>query len=396
MIIKPFDALRPTKEEVERVQCPPYDVVDFNEAKRFAKDPHSFMRVVRPDVIANPQENIYEVAARELDRLIEEGALVHHGKPAFYIYSQTMAGHTQTGLVACVAASEYPERIKRHELTRVEKEKERTEHILKTRAHTGQVFLTYKGIPEVKELVKIENGNLLYEVKSHNPEVTHKIYSIDDPTLIERIQEVFKNIPAFYIADGHHRAAASVRTAHELGNDGEWNYFMATIFPHDELQLMGYHRVVKDLNGMSAGDFIARLEIMGFDITRVSKKVEPAAAHHFGMYLNGYWYELYAHNVDKSDPIKRLDVSILQERILGPILGIDNPRTNSRIDFVGGIYGTETLQSLVNSGKYAVAFALYPTSVEDIMDVADAKLFMPPKSTWFEPKLRSGLLVHKF
>jgi len=396
LIVKPFDALRPTKEEVERVQCPPYDVVDFNEARRFVEDSHSFMRVVRPDVIANSQEDIYEVAAREFNKLISEGALIRHGKPAFYIYSQTMDGHTQTGLVACVAASEYPERIKRHELTRVEKEEERTKHILKTRAHTGQVFLTYKAIPELKELIKVENGHLLYEVKSHNPEVTHKIYSIDDSSLIKQIQDVFEKIPKLYIADGHHRAAASVRAAQKLGGDGEWNYFMATIFPHDELQLMGYHRVVKDLNGMSAGDFIARLEIAGFDITRVSKKVEPAAAHHFGMYLNGYWYELRAYNVNESDLIKRLDVSILQERVLGAILGINNPRTNSRIDFVGGIYGVETLQSLVNSGKYAVAFALYPTKIEDVMDIADAELTMPPKSTWFEPKLRSGLLVHKF
>ncbi len=395
MKVKPFNALRPSIEEFERVQCPPYDVVSFDEAKKLSKDSRSFIRVVRPDVVAN-REDIYEVAARELNRLVEEGILTHHGKPAFYIYSQTMGDHTQTGLVACVAASDYPQRIKRHELTRIEKEEERTKHILKTRAHTGQVFLTYKATPQTKELIKTENGTLLYELKTHNPEVVHKIYSIDDPHLLEKIQSAFEKIPAFYIADGHHRAAASVRAANKLSGDGEWKYFMATIFPHDELQLMGYHRVVKDLNGMSADDFIARLKVVGFDVIQVSKKVEPAAVHHFGMYLHAKWYELRARNVDESNPINRLDVSILQERVLGPILEISDPRTNPRIDFVGGIYGAETLQSLVNSGKYAVAFALYPTDIKDVMDVADAELFMPPKSTWFEPKLRSGLLVHKF
>ncbi len=395
MKVKPFDALRPSIEEFESVQCPPYDVVSFDEAKKLSKDPRSFIRVVRPDVIAN-REDIYEVAARELNRLVEEGILVHHGKPAFYIYSQTMGDHTQTGLVACVAASDYPQRIKRHELTRIEKEEERTKHILKTRAHTGQVFLTYKATPEIKELIKTENGTLLYELETHNPKVVHKIYSIDDLHLLEKIQSAFEKIPAFYIADGHHRAAASARAANKLSGDGEWKYFMATIFPHDELQLMGYHRVVKDLNGMSVDDFIARLKVVGFDVIQVSKKVEPTAAHHFGMYLHAKWYELRAYNVDESNPINRLDVSILQERVLGPILEISDPRTNPRIDFVGGIYGAETLQSLVNSGKYAVAFALYPTDIKDVMDVADADLFMPPKSTWFEPKLRSGLLVHKF
>lgn len=396
MIVKPFKALRPAKEYVERVQCPPYDVVSLDEAKKIAKDPYSFMSVIRPDAVSREGENIYEVANRELKRLVKEEVLERHDRPAFYIYSQTMNGHTQTGLVACVAANEYPQRIKRHELTRTDKEDERTKHILSTRANTGQVFLTYRSVEEIRKILDPTNGNLLYEVKSENPEVVHRIYSVDDPILIEEITRAFSMIPAFYIADGHHRASASARVSKEIGGEGEWNYFMATIFPHDELNLMGYHRVVKDLNDMNAQDFLTRVKVAGFDVSAVSDVVKPAAVHHFGMYLNGRWYELRALDVEKSDPIKHLDVSILQERILSAILGISNPRTDPRIDFVGGIHGVGSLQNLVNSGKYAVAFALYPTQIEDIMDVADANLFMPPKSTWFEPKLRSGFLVHTF
>ncbi len=396
MIVKPFKALRPAKEYVKRVQCPPYDVVSLDEAKKIAKGPYSFMRVVRPDAVARAGENMYEVADRELKRLVKEKVLVRNEKPAFYIYSQTMNGLTQTGLVACVAASEYPERIKRHELTRTDKEDERTKHILSTRTNTGQVFLTYRSVDEIKKLLDSTNGTPLYEVESKNPEVTHRVYSVEDPVLIEKITKAFSTIPTFYIADGHHRASASVRVSNEIGGKGEWNYFMATIFPHDELNLMGYHRVVKDLGGMSAQDFVARVKSSGFNVSAVSDIVEPAAAHHFGMYLEGRWYELRALDVEDSDPIKRLDVSILQERILNAILAISNPRTDPRIDFVGGVHGLISLQTLVNSGKYAVAFALYPTQIEDVMDVADASLFMPPKSTWFEPKLRSGLLMHTF
>ena len=396
MIVKPFKALRPVKEYAERVQCPPYDVVSLNEAKKAVKDPYSFMSVIRPDAVAKEGESIYEVASMELKRLVEKKVLTRHEKPAFYMYSQMMNDHSQNGLVACVDTSEYPERIKRHELTRADKEEERTKHMLSTRANTGQVFLTYKSVDGIKKLLDPTKANLLYEVKSENPEVIHRVYSVDDPMLIDEITKAFSAIPAFYIADGHHRASASARVSKEIGGNGEWNYFMATIFPHDELNLMGYHRIVKDLNDMSAQDFLARVKIAGFDVSAVSNVVEPAATHHFGMYLNGRWYELRALDVEESDPIKRLDVSILQERILSAIFAITDPRTDPKIGFVGGIHGVNSLQSFVNSGKYAVAFALYPTQIEDVMNVADANLFMPPKSTWFEPKLRSGLLVHTF
>ncbi len=396
MIVRPFKALRPAPEYVKRVQCPPYDVVTEEEAKKYVEDPYSFMNVIRPDVVVKEKEDIYEVAAREFKRLIREKALIRDEKPKFYLYFQTMGKHTQTGLVACVAAEEYPQKIKRHELTRTDKEKERMKHILATRANTGQVFLTYKSVSEIKELLNVKNGKLLYEVKSKNPDVIHRIYSIENEDISKRIVEAFKNVPAFYIADGHHRASASVQVAKELGGNGEWNYFMATIFPHDELQLMGYHRVIRDLNGLSTKEFLDGLRKADFDVVEMPSVIEPKAPHHFGMYLNGKWYELRATNVSEEDPIKRLDVSILQERVLAPLLGIENPRTDSRIDFVGGIRGIPYLQTLVNNEDYVLAFALYPTRIEDVMAVADANLFMPPKSTWFEPKLRSGLLIHTF
>ena len=397
MIVRPFKALRPDPKYVERVQCPPYDVVTKEEAKKYTEDPYSFMSVIRPDAIAKEDENIYEVAARELKKLVREKVLIRDEKPLFYLYSQTMGQHTQTGLVACVAAKEYPKKIKRHELTRTDKERERIKHILATRANTGQVFLTFRSDDNLKKAINVENGRLLYEVKSKKPDVIHRIYSIEDESDIKRIEEVFDDVPAFYIADGHHRASASVQVSKEFNGEGEWNYFMATIFPHDELQLMGYHRVVKDLNGMSKEEFLERLKKANFDVCEVnSSVVEPKAVHHFGMYLDGKWYELKAIDVNEKDPIKKLDVSILQERVLSPLLGIENPRTDSRIDFVGGIRGIPYLKSLVDNENYAVAFALYPTRIEDVMEVADADLFMPPKSTWFEPKLQSGLLIHTF
>ncbi len=396
VIVRPFEALRPDKKYVERVQCPPYDVVNKVEAKEYAKDPYSFMRVVRPDVIAKDDENIYEVAARELSKLVSKKVLIRDSHPTFYLYSQTMGNHVQTGLVACVAAEEYPHKIKRHELTRTEKERERIEHILATRANTGQVFLTYKSDENLKELMNVENGELIYEVKSENPTVIHRIYSISNEKLREEISLAFEKVPAFYIADGHHRASASVQVSKKFEGEGEWKYFMATIFPHDELKLFGYHRVIKDLNGLSKNELIEKLKKAGFEVKDSEKGGDPSDVHTFGMYLEGKWYELKAMKIDEDDPIKRLDVSILQERVLAPILGINDPRTDSRIDFVGGIRGTFYLRKLVDEGEYRLAFSLYPTKIEDVMAVADAGLFMPPKSTWFEPKLRSGLLIHTF
>ncbi|WP_036225439.1 DUF1015 domain-containing protein [Mesoaciditoga lauensis] len=396
MIVRAFRALRPDPKYVEKVQCPPYDVVTKEEAEEYAREPYSFMRVIRPEVVAKEGESIYEVAARELKRLISENVLVREEKPKFYLYSQTMGKHTQTGLVACVAAEEYPEKIKRHELTRTDKERERMNHILATRANTGQVFLTYRNNDELDDLLNVNNGKLLYEVKSKNPDVIHRIYSIEDEKIAQSIVEAFQKVPAFYIADGHHRASASARVSKELGGEGEWNYFMATIFPHNELQLMGYHRVIKDLNGLTEKEFLEKLQKANFDVAEVDGVVEPKTPHHFGMYLLGRWYELRATKVNEKDPIERLDVSILQQRVLDPILGIKNPRTDSRIDFVGGIRGIPYLESLVDSKDYVLAFALYPTRIEDVMEVADSNLFMPPKSTWFEPKLQSGLLIHTF
>lgn len=395
MFVKPFGGLEAKSAEVERMNCPPYDVVDLEEAKKFSVDTHSFMRIIRPDSIAKPGEDIYQIAAKEFKRFIDEKLFIKNEKPSFYIYSQKMISHVQTGLVACVPTSAYPEHIKRHELTRKEKEDERMKHILATHAHTEHVFLMYRAMKEIKKLMRIDLGDHLYSFKTENPDTFHNLYRVEDDALIQDITYAFQNVDTFYIADGHHRASASVRVASEIGGIGESNYFMATIFPHDELRILGYHRIVKDFNG-SESDFLRKIKEAGFDVKKTYNKPPELSKHTIGMYMEGEWYSLIAMNVDDSDPIKALDVSILQERILDDILGIKDPRTDPRVDFVGGVNGFDDLKKAIDTNKYKVAFYMYPTEIESVMDVADKNMIMPPKSTWFEPKLRSGLLVHTF
>ncbi len=392
MFVKPFGGLE--AQDIDRMNCPPYDVVSLEEAKRFAADPHSFMRIIRPDAISKPGEDIYEVAARELNRFIDEKLFVKNEKPSLYIYSQKMDSHVQTGLIACVPASAYPEHIKRHELTRKEKEDERMKHILASRAHTEHVFLIYRSMKEIKKLMRIDLGNHLYNFKTKDPDTIHDVYRIEDNALIEDIVQAFQAVDDFYIADGHHRASASVKVAREIGGTGEWSYFMATIFPHDELQILGYHRIVKDLGDRS--DFLKDIKEAGFDVKKMYGVSPKLSQHTIGMYMEGEWYALKAMDVDDSDPINALDVSILQERILDKILGIKDPRTDPRLDFIGGINGLADLKKAVDTNGYKVAFYMYPTKVESVMEVADKNMIMPPKSTWFEPKLRSGFLVHPF
>ncbi len=396
MIVKPFGGLEANTSEVERISCPPYDVVSLEEAKAFAKDPHSFMRVVRSDAIVRNGEDVYEIASKELKRFVDDGLLLKNKKPAFYIYSQMMGNHSQTGIIACVSSKEYPEKIKRHELTRKEKEDERLNHILATHAHTGQVFLMYRSQLAIKKLMNTDMAKLLYNVKTKAPETIHKIYKIEDERLMDEIVSAFSELNAFYIADGHHRAAASVRAAKKIGGEGEWNYFMATIFPHDELQIMGNHRIVKTLGKIGVEKFLINVKSAGFDVKCTYNEVPEISLHVMGMYLDGKWYKIKAKDVDNSDLIERLDVQILQRRILEPVFDIKDPRTNPDLTFIGGTYGAMDLKKAVDSGEGKVAFLMYPTQVEDVINVADANLIMPPKSTWFEPKLRSGFVVHDF
>ena len=391
MMVRPFGGLEAKNSLIDRINCPPYDVVDLEEAKSFARDPYSFMRVIRPDAIATENEDIYDLAHKELKRFVDEGLLLKKTENVLYIYAQKTRSHLQTGLIGCVETFDYPQKIKRHELTRKEKEEERMRHILATHAHTEQVFLMYRSQKEIKKLIRKDLSTHLFSFKTDDPETFHDLYRVEDHELIEDIIEAFKTVESFYIADGHHRAAASVRAAEQIGGQGEWNYFMATIFPHDELEILGYHRIVK--KSKDASKLLSSLKAAGFEVT---KRHNPPslAAHTIGMY-NGEWYELKIKDIDESDPIKSLDVSLLQERVLEPIFEIKDPRTDPDIEFMGRV-GPRELESIVNSGKAKIAFYMYPTSVESVMRVADDGLIMPPKSTWFEPKLRSGLVVHTF
>ncbi|BBJ27785.1 DUF1015 domain-containing protein [Athalassotoga saccharophila] len=391
MIVRPFGGLEAKSTEINRINCPPYDVVDLEEAKSFAKDSHSFMRIVRPDAIAKDGDDIYDLASKELKRFVDEGLLVRNERPVIYIYVQKTSSHTQSGIVGCVQTSDYPQKIKRHELTRKEKEEERMKHILTTRAHTEQVFLMYRSKKEIKKLMRSDLSTHLYNFTTDKPSTIHDLYRIEDQALIADIIEAFKSVDAFYIADGHHRAAASVRVASEIGGMGEWNYFMATIFPHDELEILGYHRIIK--KDIDTSKLMKSLREANFEVTK-RNGIPSIAPHIIGMY-NGEWYKLRARDVDESDPIRSLDVSILQDRVLGPLFGIKDPRTDPDIEFMG-MAGPKELQKIVDAGKAKIAFYMYPTSVESVINVADSGMIMPPKSTWFEPKLRSGLVVHTF
>lgn len=411
VLVKPFRGLRPKKEYAEKVAAPPYDVLDSREAREMAKDnPYSFLHVNKPEIDLDPDlnsydEKVYRKGAENLRKLIQQGILIQDEKPKFYVYRQIMGDHIQVGLVACASVEEYEKDIiKKHELTRPDKENDRVKHILHQNAQVGPVFLTYKARPEIDRLIQ--------QVMQNDPEndftsddgVRHTLWIIEDDQIIERIQSEFKKVDVLYVADGHHRSAAAMRVKQKKQKENpnhtgeeEYNYFLTVIFPHNQMQILDYNRVVKDLNGLNEAEFLQKLsekflveEIPG------NQPFKPNQPHTFGMYLKGKWYKLIAREgtFDPNDPVKRLDVSILQENVLGPILGIQDPRKDKRIDFVGGIRGLKELEKRVNKGEWTVAFALYPTSIEDLMAIADAGKIMPPKSTWFEPKLKSGLVSH--
>lgn len=406
--IKPFRCIRPSKEAASAVAALPYDVYDRKEAKEIVKkNPLSFLAVDRAETQFEDGKNpyapeVYEQAARTLKRWQQEGILTEDESPFYYLYELVMEGRAQTGIVACASVDDYSSGvIARHENTREEKEQDRIRHVDVTNAHTGPIFLVYRSQEELNSLVALEKKKTpLYDFISEDG-ICHRVWKIEDPQKAEEIHRIFSGIPRVYIADGHHRAASAVKVAAMrreanpswTGNE-EFNYFLSVLFPDDQLMIMPYNRVVQDLNGLSREEFLKKTERYFVVTERGRKAFSPEQKGQVGMYLDGSWYQLDARpEICTDDPVKGLDVSILQDRILGPLLGIGDPRTDSRIRFVGGIRGLSELERLVDSGA-AVAFSMYPTSIRELFEVADAGLLMPPKSTWFEPKLRSGLFIH--
>lgn len=406
--LRPFHGLLPSKENAKNVSAVPYDVVNSEEAATLAKgNPLSFLRVSRPEIELRPgvdvhDEAVYAKALENFKRLIKEAPLTMDTERHLYLYQITMDGRAQTGILGTFSADEYFNgTIKKHEKTRQDKEDDRARHVMDLRSQTGPVFLCYKDNAHVNALVhEVQSKPALFDFLAED-HTRHVLWRI--PTELSwKLHDAFQAVDALYIADGHHRAAAGCRAAtecrrinHAYTGDEEFNFFMAVAFPVSELKILAYNRLVKDLNGHEIADFMTRLSEK-FTLEPTDANV-PKSAAHFQMYLQGQWYALTPRfELSQKDVIEGLDVSILQDEILAPILGIDDPRTSQRIDFVGGIRGTSVLEKAVDSGNYAVAFSMFPTSLEQLMDVADAGEIMPPKSTWFEPKLRDGLVCHNF
>jgi len=411
-VIKPFKALRPEPELVTRVASPPYDVLNSEEAHQLVKDnTYSFLHVNKAEIdldasVDHYDQKVYEKASENLNKLIKERVYLQDEQEKIYIYRQIMKGRAQTGLVVCVSIDDYLNgKIKKHENTREDKEKDRINHIDFTDTNTGPVFLAYKAKDEIKQIVNrwTKEENPVYDFTSEDG-ITHTCWVIDDESTIQQLIESFAKIDYLYIADGHHRAAAATKVGlkrreqfKDYTGKEEFNYFLSVLFLHDELYIMDYNRVVADLAGNSEEEFIQKISEK-FTIEEYSGEgpYRPEARHTFGMYLDNRWYKLTAKpgTFDEDDAVDSLDVSILQNNLLTPILEIEDPRTDQRIEFIGGIRGLEELEKRVKA-EMKVAFSLYPTSIEELMKVADAEKLMPPKSTWFEPKLRSGIFIHK-
>ena len=408
--IKPFRALRPKPALVEEVATLPYDVMNTAEAKKMAEGrPNSFLHVSRaeidlPEHIDVHSALVYEKANENFRKLIAEGVLLQEEQPCYYVYAQTMNGRRQFGIAACSSIDDYfSDTIKKHEFTRPEKELDRIEHMKAVQAHVGPIFLTYPTNATIKDIVQQTCTHPPIYNFTTEDNITHQLWIINNETIVDTITSVFANyIPFTYIADGHHRAASAAKVGLQLrkkNNDptAEFNFFLSVLFPADELAIMDYNRLVKDLNGNSQEELLSKIKLL-FDIEKVDEKeAKPTAANIFGMYLDGQWYRLNAKtSILKKDPIGVLDVSILQDNILAPMLNITDPRTSTRIDFVGGIRGLAELKRRVDSGEHSIGFALYPVSLEQLIAIADSGNVMPPKSTWFEPKLRDGILCHLF
>ncbi len=406
--VRPFAAYRPAEGLADKIAALPYDVYNRAEAREVVEgDDYTFLRIDRPETQFSPEYDmyapeVYDKAREMLDKMIEEGSFVHENSSVYYIYELIMDGRHQTGIVAASSIDDYQSGvIMKHENTRAEKEADRINHVYTCNAQTGPIFLAYRQRSGVDEVVnRIKAGEALYSFTSDDG-ITHNVWVIDSADDIEKIRSEFKATDKIYIADGHHRAASAVKVGLKKREENpgytgeeEFNYFLSVLFPDSELKILPYNRVVKDLNGLSEEEYFAKLSEI-CDVTEESAAYQPEEKGCFGMYLSGKWYKLVMKKEFLSDdPVKGLDVSLLQDFILGPVLGIGDPRVDKRIDFVGGIRGLKELEKRSESDM-KLAFSMYPTSIAELFDVADNKMLMPPKSTWFEPKLRSGLFIHK-
>lgn len=410
MVIKPFRALRPREDVASRIPSWPYDVLDSDEARRLAHgDPHTFLHVEKPEIDLDPgidphDELVYAKGRENLQAMIDAGWLARDDKPAFYLYRLAAGDHEQTG-IACVASVEdyLTDRIRKHEHTRPDKELDRTRHIDVVGADAGPILMAYRGVPEINAIVTGATDREPAASFTAADGIGHSLWVVDDPAACQQIEAIFAKIPRTYIADGHHRAAAAARIARERRDknpgrtgDESYNFFLAVHFPAKQLRVLGYHRLVKDLNGLEPEAFVDRLRAAGFDVKRPHRTKRPTRRGTFSMCLASEWSLLTpgAQIEATGDPVADLDVSVLDRHVLKPILGIGDPRTDQRIAFVGGGRGVEELERLVAAGECAVSFALYPTAIDDVMRVADSGSVLPPKSTWFDPKLRSGMVVH--
>ncbi len=402
-LIRPFAGLRPVPERAGEVLAPPYDVLSSAEARvRAADSPLSFLHISKAEIDlpedTDPYDTaVYARAAENLRRMIADGVLKRDEQPCYYVYRITMGDHVQTGLVAVASVADYDiNRVRKHEYTRPAKEDDRVRQIEALNAQTGPVLLAYRSQAEIDQLIESVTSNPAeYDLKADDG-IRHTFWVVTDQSVIDRLSAGFDSMDAIYIADGHHRSAAGSRVAatKKGGPEAASSYFLSVIFPHKQMKILDYNRVVKDLNGLSEEELLDKLAA-AFDVNQEDSAVSPSASGEFGMYLNGHWYRLTIHT-DRvpQDPVARLDVSLLADNLLEPLLGISDPRIDPRIDFVGGIRGLGELEKRVDSGDMAVAFSMFPTSMEDLMAVADANEVMPPKSTWFEPKLADGLVSH--
>ncbi|GAB2838183.1 DUF1015 domain-containing protein [Ferruginibacter profundus] len=403
--IAPFKALRPEAQLAKQVASRPYDVLSSKEAKIEAQgNPASFLHITKseidlPETTDIHSQEVYLKAKENLDAFASRNILFRESKPCYYIYQLIMNGKSQTGLVCGSSVNDYEnDLIKKHEFTRPEKEQDRINHIKTTGAQTGNVFLAYKNVAAIDALINDwkKERSPVYDFIADDG-IQHSVWTINDTATISRITQLFKElVPVTYIADGHHRAASAAKVRKALGEQATEgaDYFLTTLFPSDQLHIMDYNRVIQDLNGLTADEFVMQVK-NNFTVEKINEALAPAKLHEFGMYLNNQWYKLTAReNTFTTDPIGILDITILSNNLLEPVLGIKDQRTDKRIDFVGGIRGLGELEKRVNSGEMAVAFSLHPVTIQQLFDIADSGNVMPPKSTWFEPKLRDGLLTH--
>lgn len=410
--IKAFRGYRPTKELASKVASRPYDVLNRQEALE-ESNPHSYLHIIRSEIdlpeVENPYEEIvYKTAKKNFDQFVKDGVLRQDSSNCLYVYAQTMNGKQQVGLMTCTSIEDYQnDIIKKHEFTRPTKEKDRITHIATTRIHSGPVLMAYPQVKAVDAIINqvIEKQDPEYDFAADDG-IQHTLWVIEDVSIIQTLVDLFDSeVEAIYIADGHHRAASSTKVGLKLKEENEnhtgkegYNYFLSVLFPDNQLQIIDYNRVVKDLNGLGVSEFIQKVG-QKFEVEEYGlAQVKPQKHYEFGMYLEGEWYKLTAKKgtYNTTDPIKSLDISVLSDNLIAPILGIEDQRTDDRIDFVGGIRGLKELEKRVNSGEMKVAFSIYPVSIQQLIDVANSGNVMPPKSTWFEPKLRSGLVSHKF